>query len=153
MPPKRKRSDDENRRDSSNPNSKRFAYLKPRVRQVPERTIKAKWTTLPEAAQGKIRDIFRVVERPVIVRQNNERKRIEAQSAVQTFEKKYVHAMVPGLHPAISAIGQPAIPVANFCSWICSLGKRLPRMVFPPATKESSFEFEAGLDEHVCGDA
>lgn len=24
-------------------------------------------------------------------------------------------------------------------------------MPFPPATKESSFEFEAALDEHVCG--
>lgn len=23
-------------------------------------------------------------------------------------------------------------------------------MVFPPATKESSFDFEAGLAEHVC---
>lgn len=30
-----------------------------------------------------------------------------------------------------------------------SLGKRLPRMPFPPLTKDSSFEYEAALDEHV----
>lgn len=87
MPPKRKRSGDGSGRDSR----KRFAYLKPRVRHVSEDTIKAKWTTLPEPAQNKVRDIFRVVERPAIVRQDNERKRIEAQSAVQTFVKKYVN--------------------------------------------------------------
>lgn len=100
MPPKRKRSGDGNGRD----NSKRFAYLKPRVRQVSEHTIKTKWTTLPEPAQSKVRDIFRVVERPAIVRQNNERKRIEAQSAVQTVVKKYVNWIRPGLWLDIPAI-------------------------------------------------
>ncbi|OJJ80520.1 uncharacterized protein ASPGLDRAFT_134461 [Aspergillus glaucus CBS 516.65] len=96
--------------------TKRYAYLKSHVRNVPERTIKSKWSTLPEPVQDKVRDMFRALERPVIVRHQNERKRIEAQAAVQVVVK--------------------------------NLGKRLPRMPFPPATKESSFEYEAALDEH-----
>lgn len=87
MPPKRKRSNDADEQDKS---SKRFAYLKPQVRQVSERTVKSKWTTLPESTQEKIRDMFKSLERPVIVRSHNERRRIEAQAAVQAVIRKYV---------------------------------------------------------------
>lgn len=89
MPPKRKRSSESDAHDNAARN-KRFAYLKPQVRQVSERTIKSKWTTLPESVQDRIRDMFRALERPVIVRQQNERKRIEAQAAVQAVVRKYV---------------------------------------------------------------
>ncbi|GFF26263.1 kinetochore protein fta7 [Aspergillus udagawae] len=116
MPPTGKRSRESDAHDDAARN-KRFAYLKPQVRQVSERTIKSKWTTLPEPVQDKIRDMFRAVERPVIMRQQNERKRIEAQAAVQAVVR--------------------------------NLGKRLPRMPFPPVTKESVFDYEAALDEHV----
>jgi kinetochore protein Fta7 len=89
MPPKRKRPSESDAPDNEARN-KRFTYLKPQVRQVSERTIKSKWTTLPEPVQDKIRDMFRALERPVIVRQQNERKRIEAQAAVQAVVRKYV---------------------------------------------------------------
>lgn len=105
MPPKRKHTGDkdsqgdhnnstsDNRSNNANSNTnarnKRFAYLKSHVRQVPERTIKSKWSTLPEPVQDKVRDMFRALERPVIVRHQNERKRIEAQAAVQAVVKKY----------------------------------------------------------------
>lgn len=86
MPSKRKRFDDnENAEDESR---KRYAYLKPQIRRVPEKTIKSKWTTLPDPVQNKVRDLFQALERPVIVRQQNERKRIEAQSAVQAVVRK-----------------------------------------------------------------
>lgn len=114
MPPKRKRaSDGDDQNDNGNKNThtstttttttnkrnsnardKRYAYLKPHVRQVPERTIKSKWSTLPDPVQDKVRDMFRALERPVIVRHQNERKRIEAQAAVQAVVKKYAH--IPG---------------------------------------------------------
>lgn len=32
---------------------------------------------------------------------------------------------------------------------IDSLGKRLPRMPFPPITKDSNFDYESALNEHV----
>ncbi|TPR09212.1 hypothetical protein CAN33_008055 [Aspergillus niger] len=115
MPPKRKHSSNgpEQRSEARN---KPYAYLKPQVRQVSERTIKSKWSTLPEPVQDRVRDMFRALERPVIVRQQNEGKRIEAQAAVQAVVK--------------------------------NLGKRLPRMPFPPVTKDSVFEYEAALKEH-----
>lgn len=86
MPPKRKRSGDNG--DVEDKSNKRYAYLKPSIRRVPEKTIKAKWSTLPEPVQDKVRDLFHSIERPVIVRQQNEKKRIEAQSAVQAVVRK-----------------------------------------------------------------
>ncbi|KAL2872742.1 uncharacterized protein BJX67DRAFT_340252 [Aspergillus lucknowensis] len=116
MPPKRKRSDATRDQDANNRRKKPYAYLKPQVRHISERTVKSKWSTLPQPAQDKIRDMFRALERPVIVRQQNERKRSETQAAVQAVVK--------------------------------NLGKRLPRMPFPPMTKDSVFEYEAALKEH-----
>lgn len=84
MPPKRKHTDDVPQEDES----KRYAYLKPHVRRVPEKTIKSKWTPLPEPVQDKIKDMFQSLERPVIMRSQNERKRIEAQGAVQAVVRK-----------------------------------------------------------------
>lgn len=85
--------------------------------------------------------MFRALERPVIVRNPNERKRIEAQAAVQAVVKKYFLAR------------ELMVGVVELTYWfsLISLGKRLPRMPFPPATKESNFEYEAALDEHVRG--
>lgn len=88
MPPKRKRDSESN--DQQTDRNKRYVYLKPHTRRVPEKTIKAKWTTLPEPVQEKVRDLFHALERPVIVRQQNERKRIEAQTAVQAVVRTYV---------------------------------------------------------------
>ena len=110
MPPKRKRTSDgdsqndhgnknthtnttTNNKRNSNARDKRYAYLKPHVRQVPERTIKSKWSTLPDPVKDKVRDMFRALERPVIVRHQNERKRIEAQAAVQAVVKKYARIL------------------------------------------------------------
>ncbi|OQE31452.1 hypothetical protein PENSTE_c001G00047 [Penicillium steckii] len=113
MPPKRKRTTENE--DSEN-SSKRYAHLKPQVRRVPEKTIKTKWTTLPEPVQEKVRGLFHALERPVIMRNKNEQKRIEAQNAVQAVVR--------------------------------NLERRLPRMPFPPISKDSNFDFESALNEH-----
>ena len=84
MAPKRKRPDEEAEDDSE----KNYAYLKPQIRRVPEKTIKSKWSTLPEPVQEKVREMFHALERPVVMRQPNEKKRIEAQSAVQAVVRK-----------------------------------------------------------------
>jgi kinetochore protein Fta7 len=87
MAPKRKRSKNDDGA-AAHRDHKRFAYLKPRVRHIAERTIKSKWTTLPEPVQEKVREMFRSLERPVIVRHRDERKRVEAQAAVGAVVKK-----------------------------------------------------------------
>lgn len=83
--------------------------------------------------------MFRALERPVIVRQQNEGKRIEAQAAVQAVVKKY--SSLP--------FGSRRMIILICISQLYSLGKRLPRMPFPPVTKDSVFEYEAALKEHV----
>ncbi|KAJ5758557.1 CENP-A-nucleosome distal centromere subunit CENP-Q [Penicillium odoratum] len=129
MPPKRKRTDNDNAEDDS---EKGYAYLKPQIRRVPEKTIKSKWTTLPEPVQDKVREMFHALERPVVMRQPNERKRIEARSAVQAVVRKYV--------------GPPILKPVD--SKRLDLGKRLPRMPFPPITNSGNFDYESALDEH-----
>lgn len=106
MPRKRKaRADDDVDQNNNNNNnnnddtgseedphpSKRFAALKPRVRHVTEHTIKSKWTTLPEPAQERVRELFRAVEMPVLTRQRDDRKRIETQTALGAVRNKYAH--------------------------------------------------------------
>ncbi|KAJ5243363.1 uncharacterized protein N7469_001690 [Penicillium citrinum] len=113
MPPKRKRTTENENLENL---SKRYAHLKPQVRRVPEKTIKTKWAPLPEPVQEKVRELFHSLERPVIMRNKNEQKRIEAQTAVQAVVR--------------------------------NLEKRLPRMPFPPITKDSNFDFESALNEH-----
>lgn len=90
MPPKRKQRPDEADEPEEEHDRKRFAILKPRTRHIAERTIKAKWTTLPESVQEKVKGLFRSIERPVITRHRDERKRIEAQTAVVAVRRKYV---------------------------------------------------------------
>lgn len=95
MPPKRKRSGDDDNQDQDTVHNKRsYAYLKPHVRRIPEKTIKSKWTTLPDPVQDRVRELFHSLERPVIVRQPNERKRIEAQGAVQAVVRKYGYTLI-----------------------------------------------------------
>jgi hypothetical protein len=67
-----------------------FASLEPRIRHVSQHTVKAKWVTLPEPMQDKVVELFRSVERPVITRHRDEKKRIEAQTAVGSVIRKYV---------------------------------------------------------------
>ncbi|OJD17224.1 hypothetical protein AJ78_02661 [Emergomyces pasteurianus Ep9510] len=116
MPPKRKQRSDEADELGEEHNRKRFAILKPRTRHIAERTIKTKWTTLPDSVQEKVKELFRSIERPVITRHRDERKRIEAQTAVLAVRK--------------------------------NLGRRLPRMPFPPGTKDADFDYEVALDDN-----
>jgi hypothetical protein len=90
MASKRKRTTTADPEESETRESKRFAWLKPHVKNVSKHTIKSKWTALPEPVQDKVRNMFRSLERPVIVRQRDERKRIEAQTALSAVVKTYV---------------------------------------------------------------
>ncbi|KAK2742814.1 hypothetical protein FQN57_005105 [Myotisia sp. PD_48] len=126
MPPKRKRQRDTETIENDTPQSDKqgehhakkpkFAMLMSRTRHIDEQTIKSKWTTLSESAQDKVKELFLSVELPVITRHRDEKKRIEAQSALETVRK--------------------------------NLSKRLPKMPFPPNTRDASFNYEAALNEN-----
>lgn len=119
MPPKRKLRDDSpsDGSDGSDDNgpaatsNKRVARLVPRTRHISERVVKSKWTTLPEPVQDRVKELFRLTELPVLTRQMNEKKRIEAQSALSTVRKKYVY------------VGQTQLFMDNAC--VASGGVRI----------------------------
>ena len=70
--------------------AKRFAALKPKIHHVSQNAIRKKWTHLPDVAQEKVKELFRAAERPVLVNHRDERKKIEAQAAVEAVLKTYV---------------------------------------------------------------
>lgn len=92
MPPKRRQADSHEpasppaNTKRSKPNNAPFT-LKPRIRHINEETIKSKWTTLPDSTQEKVKLLFQSVELPVITRNRDEKKRVEAQSALVTVRK------------------------------------------------------------------
>lgn len=120
-----------------------FASLEPRIRHVSQHTVKTKWVTLPEPMQDKVLELFRSVERPVIMRHRDEKKRIEAQTAVGTVIRKYVASRG---RMQVQRGGNLLITLASGAN---SLGRRLPRMPFPPVTKDANFDYESALDEQV----
>lgn len=143
MTSKRKRADfTPEEDDDASRETKRYAYLEPRVRHIPERTIKSKWAPLPEAMQEKVREMFRMLERPVIVRHLDEKKRIEAQAAVSAVVKKYV---ISG-SVCLRSDERNRLTMLRFA---VSLNRRLPRMPFPPMAKDASFDYESALNERV----
>jgi kinetochore protein Fta7 len=95
MAPKRKHGSDAHDITASTEERqpKRFAMLKPRIRHIAEHTIKTKWVTLPESAQNKVDELFHSIERPVITRHRDEKKRIEVQTALAAVRRKYVCAL------------------------------------------------------------
>ncbi|MCJ1382313.1 hypothetical protein MMC17_005426 [Xylographa soralifera] len=67
---------------------KRFAaHLKPRFRYINQNVIKTKWEVLPELMQQQVRELFVAVERPVITRHSEDKRRIEAQAALSTVTR------------------------------------------------------------------
>ena len=95
---------------------------------------------MPESTRNEIHGMFKSLERPVIVRQHNENKRIEAQMAVQAVVRKYACYTHRERERKIYI-------VANFFD--ASLEKRLAKVPFPPATSHTNFQYEVMLDEHV----
>ncbi|MCJ1388412.1 hypothetical protein MMC18_001259 [Xylographa bjoerkii] len=65
----------------------RSAALKPRLQYVNQDVIKTKWEVLPEHMQQLVRELFVAVERPVITRDSEEKRRIEAQEALSAVTK------------------------------------------------------------------
>ncbi|MCJ1250155.1 hypothetical protein MMC30_007381 [Trapelia coarctata] len=113
---KRRRHEVEDSEDDDGPPSKKFAVLKPRLKYVRQDIIKNKWEVLPDHIQTRVKELFVAVGRPVITQYRDERRRIDAQTALSSITRK--------------------------------LGERLPRMPFPPSTKEVSFDHEALLNSN-----
>ncbi|KAI9681494.1 MAG: hypothetical protein M1817_002778 [Caeruleum heppii] len=76
-----------------------FPTLQANVKRVPQHVVASKWAALPVPAQNRVADIFRAIERPVITRHKDERRRAEAQAALapllRTLRKKLPRMAFP----------------------------------------------------------
>ncbi|KAI9741246.1 MAG: hypothetical protein M1834_002962 [Cirrosporium novae-zelandiae] len=102
------------------PRKKPYASLVPRTRYVTKDIISRKWKALSEPACQKIGEVFKLAARPVVIGMRDEKRRAEAQTVVGMMEKRW------------------GVPYR--------LRKKLPRMPFPPTTKDDHFSYEAILN-------
>lgn len=70
--------------------TKKFAILKPRVRHVPQEVVRLRWTVVPQAVQDSIRELLKLIEKPVIVGQGNGRTGTAALVAVSSVLRTWV---------------------------------------------------------------
>lgn len=70
-----------------------FAVLKPRVRQISQATITSKWSPLSQPAQQHARDVLKAAKRSVVMSHWDERRRVEADVAINATLKKVEKSM------------------------------------------------------------
>ncbi len=94
-----------------------YPTLKARVKHVSQHVVTSRWTPLQTSAQLRVLDVFQTVERPVMTRFRDQRRRAEAQAALAPLLK--------------------------------TLRRKLPRMAFPPNTRDAHFDYERLIDSSV----
>ncbi|KAF2233243.1 hypothetical protein EV356DRAFT_533887 [Viridothelium virens] len=77
-----------NQHGASQPATRAFAVLKPRVRQISQATIATKWPLLSAPAQQRAREILTAAKRSVVTSHWDERRRAEAESAISGVVRK-----------------------------------------------------------------
>jgi hypothetical protein len=74
--------------DTVNRPRKRFQYLRPRTRQIPQNVITRQWKLMSDSTSHQIREIFRMAKRPIIMAQRNEIKRKEVDEILRGLVHK-----------------------------------------------------------------
>lgn len=77
--------------------SQTYQHLAPKTRRIPRHAIDTKWLPLPSNAVSRISQLLHDVERPVVMRLHEERKRVQAGTAVQTLIRKLEGKLNRGL--------------------------------------------------------
>ncbi|KAI9886003.1 MAG: hypothetical protein M1823_002225, partial [Watsoniomyces obsoletus] len=75
-------SDDAN---AGAPIAPQFPSLEPQIKRVAPDVVNSKWSNLSPPAQEQVRDLFRTVARPLLMRYRDEERRLEAQEAIGDF--------------------------------------------------------------------
>ncbi|KUJ18224.1 uncharacterized protein LY89DRAFT_42537 [Mollisia scopiformis] len=100
-PNKRRRLSKEIRQEEviSKPEEANMLYqrLQPMSRKVSRQVIDSKWEPLPSACVEQVSQFLQDVQRPVVVRLNEERKRIQASTALQMVSRRLTTKISKGL--------------------------------------------------------
>jgi hypothetical protein len=74
-----------------------YQHLKPVARKVSRQTIAAKWEPLPLGCADRVSRLLQDVQRPVIAHLNDERKKVQASTALQMVSRRLVGKISKGL--------------------------------------------------------
>ncbi len=74
-----------------------FQHLAAVTRKVSRSTIEVKWDSLPPACVERISQLLQDIQRPVVVRLNDERRRTQASTALQVISRRLVSKISKGL--------------------------------------------------------
>jgi CENP-Q, a CENPA-CAD centromere complex subunit len=74
-----------------------FQHLQAVTRRVSRQTIEANWEPLPSSCIERISQILQDLQRPVVVRYNDERKRAQSSTALQMISRRLVSKISKGL--------------------------------------------------------
>lgn len=66
--------------------AREYAALRPRIHHVSKSAVRNRWETLPASTQGKVRELLKSGERPTFMIHREERRRLEAQQAVNSVQ-------------------------------------------------------------------
>lgn len=75
------------KKDESGP--AKMPMLKPRVRNVPQEVVEAKWGVLSDKGREEVMEVVRAAERPVLMTFRRENGRAEAQEVLHRVVRKY----------------------------------------------------------------
>jgi hypothetical protein len=74
-----------------------YQHLQAITRRVSRQTIEAKWEPLPSGCVDRISQLLHDLQRPVVVRYNDERKKTQSSTALQMISRRLVSKISKGL--------------------------------------------------------
>lgn len=74
-----------------------YQQLAPKTHRVSRHTIETKWDALPPLAIERISSLLKAIQRPTLVRINDERKRTQATSVVTSITQKLISKIAKGM--------------------------------------------------------
>ena len=70
--------------------SKKFAILRPRLRHVPQEVVRSRWDVAPQSVQDRIREVLKLIEKPVNMGQGSGWMGTAAQNAASSVLRTWV---------------------------------------------------------------
>ncbi len=82
--PRRRTPENEDEPTSTDP-SAAYPGLEAQFKHIPPSVVSSKWVNLSSTSQEQVRELLRAVERPVIAKYTDDKKRAMAQAAIGSF--------------------------------------------------------------------
>ncbi|PWW77539.1 hypothetical protein C7212DRAFT_314626 [Tuber magnatum] len=113
--------------------------LKPRVRNVPQELVEAKWGILSDWGREEVMEVVRAAERPVLMTFRRENRRVEAQEVL--------HRVVRRIENSLTKVPVPPLGKDTYLNYEKLLGKnRALEAILEPDLRQIA-ELEAEIEK------